>query len=62
MNVLLASVPTPVTGKYFTEWETATFKNVKIEASGRHLLRVQGAGKDKDADDINWVEFIKASR
>lgn len=58
-GVLLASVPTPVTGKYYTEWETATFKNVKVDASGRHLLRVQAAGKDLDEDDINWIEFVR---
>lgn len=59
-GVLLASVPTPKTGEY-TVWRTATVKNVKIEASGRHLLRVQAAGKDLDEDDINWVEFVKAN-
>ena len=59
-GVLLASVPTPKTGEY-TVWKTATFKDVKIEASGRHLLRVQAAGKDLDEDDINWIEFVKAS-
>ena len=59
-GVLLASVPTPKTGEY-TIWKTATFKNMKIEASGRHLLRVQAAGKDLDEDDINWIEFVKAN-
>jgi hypothetical protein len=59
-GVLLGSVPTPKTGEY-TTWKTAVLKNVKTEASGRHLLRVQAAGNDKDEDDINWIEFIKAN-
>jgi hypothetical protein len=59
-GILLASVPTPKTGEY-TIWKTATFKNVAIEARGRHLLRVQAAGKDLDEDDINWIEFVKTN-
>jgi hypothetical protein len=34
---------------------------VKVDGSGRHLLRVQEAGKDVDEVDVNWIEFVKAS-
>lgn len=32
-----------------------------LEASGRHLLRVEQAGKDVDEVDVNWIEFVKAN-
>jgi hypothetical protein len=60
-GVLLATVPNPNTGEY-TIWKTATLKNVKVEASGRNVLRLQAAGHDLDECDYNWVEFIKAAR
>ena len=60
-GVLVASVPVPVTDPHYAVWATATFKNVKVDGSGRHLLRVQEAGKDVDEVDVNWIEFGNAN-
>lgn len=56
----LATLPVPNTGEY-TKWETRTVKNIKVEGSGRKVLRLIEAGHDKDEVDVNWIEFVKAA-
>ena len=59
-GALAAKVPLPPTGGY-TVFKTTTLKNVKVEASGRKVLRVQQSGVEVEEVDVNWVEFVPSA-
>lgn len=54
---VIAYIKVPNSGQY-VNWVTTTIKNIKIEKTGRSILKIQAGGKDVDECDINWIEFI----